>query len=157
MKKLTFVLSSTLLIATAVFCLLRSARAAEDPAKLQREKGLRLHLELQRDLLQAGQTNLVAKLDQMVESMLLQEATHELRADLGVLRRLRAHGTNAIVSLEADLDGAIIFLSAFDELGPDQIKALRGVSDYRSKYPRRTDSPKTDAEVARMLDLAKKQ
>jgi cobalamin biosynthesis Mg chelatase CobN len=125
-----------------------------DAAKLQRELGLRLHLDVLKELQATGQTNLAAKVDRMVEAMLLQESTSDIRVVLGVLRRLRNHGTNALVAIESDLDEAILALSHFDDLGPDQVEALASVRAYRGEYPHDAASPETRAEVARMLDLA---
>jgi len=156
MKKFFLVALPILLLAVGMLCARHLARAAEDPAKLQREKGLRLHVEIQQELLAKGQTNLATKVDQMVQSMLLQQSTHKLRTQVGVLRRLR-DGGDVIESLESDLDDTIVFLSHFDELGPDQFKALQAAKAYRAKYPRKTDSPETDAEVARILNLGKEK
>src|SRR5207302_11450056 len=87
MKVLKIVIFLLIVTAAGIWCFY-SARAAVDPARVQREKGLGLHLELQKELLATGQTNLAAKLDEMVISMLLQESTHDVRTHLGVLRRL---------------------------------------------------------------------
>ena len=135
--------------------------AEVDPAKEQRERGLRLFVEIRKELTATGQTNVVAKLDQMVNNMLLEQVTHELGKEVGILTRLReAKYTNVIHSLEIEFDSTLVSFTGFEEsglLGPAQIKALQAAKKYRTKYGLKSASPEIDEAVIRLLDVVKEK
>ena len=76
------------------------------------------------------------------------------------LRRLRAgYTTNVVQVLEIKLDGDLIGLtpflddpSAFNR-DPMNLKTLQIVKDYRTQFPRKTDSPELDAAADKAFDL----
>ena len=106
-----------MLVATAVH-IGNVTHAEGDPVKEQRERGLRLFVEIRKELTATGQTNVVAKLDRMVNSMLLEQATHELGQEVGVLTRVReGKYTNVIHSLEIDLGSTLVSFTGFQETG----------------------------------------
>lgn len=118
---------------------------------------MKLFVEILRELSTTGQTNLAEKISSMVEAEQLRDATFQLRTQVGILRRLREGNTNLIEMLESSVDTSIVSLTHFDKLGVEQQKALQLAKQYRAKYPRKTDSPQKDAEVARVLGTVKEK
>jgi hypothetical protein len=117
----------------------------------ERLQRLRIHLA------QAQQTNLVTDVESFLDAKIVVDQTYQVKVNLAMLRRLRAGQlTNVIEHLEAQLDDGITSLSHFtNEFHEDVLKTLQASKEYRAKFPRKTDSPETDAEVARNLDLEK--
>jgi hypothetical protein len=135
--------------------------AEDDSAREQREKGLRMFIEIRKELAAAGQTNVVAKLDEMVFNMNLERTTHEMRQEVGLLTHLReAKYTNVIDGLELELSSNLHALSLMQEagsLGPDQTKPIQAAKKYRAKYGLKGASPLIDEGVARLLDGVKEK
>jgi len=121
-----------MLLAAGAFYTGNVTHAEDDPAREQREKGLRMFIEIKKELAAAGQTNVIAKLDEMVFNMNLQWTTHEVRQEVGLLTHLReAKYANIIDGLELELSSNPH--SLFQEagpLGPDQIKPLQAAKRY---------------------------
>jgi len=109
--------------------------------------------QLQDTLYAAGQTNLAVEVSELAGAFMVSDLTYQVRTDVGTLRRLRSGNTNLIELLEDSLDWSLVSLSHF-ELGPRQIKALEAAKQYRLKFPRKTENPELDAEVARALALS---
>ncbi len=112
--------------------------------------------ELRAGLLERNETNLVVELTRLLQDMLASQETSKAKTSLGVLQRLRdGRTTNLLELLESDLDTEIISVTSLTkDLTDEQIKLLRAAKAYRIQFPRKTEYPETDQDVARALSLA---
>lgn len=153
MQKLLILL--TILLPVGALSLGDPAPTNQDPGRIERERGLKLFVEILRELSATGQTNLAEKVSNMVEAEQLQDLTFQLRTQVGILRQLREGNTNLIESLETSIDTSIVTLARFGKWGVEQQKAFQFAKQYRTKYPRKTHSPELDAKVAGVLSTVK--
>jgi len=92
--------------------------------------------------------------------LVLSSLTSEALSSVYELKNLRAGDTtNTIEILEIRLDGYLIGLTAFlddrreFDRDPSYVKSLQKVKDYRTHFPRKTDSPEVDAGADKVFDL----
>jgi hypothetical protein len=92
--------------------------------------------------------------------LIIGQLTSEAVMNVAELKMLRAGGsTNAVELLEIRLDGDLIGLTPFltdrreFDSDPTYAKAIQKVKDYRTKFPRKSDSPELDAGTVKAFDL----
>lgn len=102
--------------------------------------------------LSAHQTQLIRAMARVEQ---LQDVTSKLCLQVSLLKRWRVANTRIIEMLESTLDESIAALSHFDEIGMEQLKALKFAKQYRAKFPGTSDSPDMVAAVARALGRVK--
>ena len=92
--------------------------------------------------------------------VVITKMTSEAMMSVAELKMLRTgQTTNTMELLETTIDGDLVGLTPFlndrREFNryPSNIKALQTVKDYRTKFPRKTDSAEFDAYAAKAFDL----
>lgn len=87
-------------------------------------------------------------------------ATADFSRAAGLLQDIRSGDTNeAIKSLEDALDsnilmiGAVVEVTPVTERDPQWLSRIRWLREHRAEYPRRTEYPTIDEEVAHVLSL----
>lgn len=92
--------------------------------------------------------------------MVIGNLTSDAVMSVGEIKLLRAgQTTNTLELLETRIDGDLIGLTPFladrREFAriPSSLKSLQTVKDYRTKYPRKSDSAELDAAANKAFDL----
>ncbi|MBP9900756.1 MAG: hypothetical protein KBH45_04805 [Verrucomicrobia bacterium] len=110
-----------------------------------------------------GRWQVTHTLDHYIATLSMPEARRAM-ADFskaaGLLKAIRSGETNqAIATLEDDLDTQILFIGGITEATPiaerdkQWLSRIRWLRDYRAEYPRKTESPVLDEQVAQVLSL----
>jgi hypothetical protein len=92
--------------------------------------------------------------------MVTSNLTSDAVTSVAEIKMLRAgQTTNTVELLEMRIDGDLIGLTPFladrreFDRNPSNIKALQTVKDYRTKYPRKSESAELDAAADKAFDL----
>jgi hypothetical protein len=106
----------------------------------------------------SGQTNTIAKVNDLVSALQMAETTHEASTTLALLKQLRAGHTNeAIAMLEKQLDGALVgFGASRNEIHESEISVIKQIREYRIEYPHKAAIPYTDATLNQTFNLLNK-
>ncbi len=136
-----------------------TAGTVAQPTMLSDTAGQQLQLLLS-DLSTHKQTNALSHLNAYLSAMTTTMQTADAATTLLILQRLRdGNSREAIDLLESRLDGSLIALSASlnamprAKRPPQSLELLRQVRDYRERYPRHTENPDIDKQVAQVWNL----
>ena len=108
----------------------------------------------------AGGWSVAFYYNRLTSWMVISNVTSDAVTSIAEIKMLRgSQTTNTIQILETRIDGDLIGLTPFlaekqeFDRYPSNIKALQTVKNYRTKFPRKSDSPELDAAADKAFDL----